>query len=278
MSLLTVSNLSVRDKRTKEFLIKNISFTLDANACLGIVGESGSGKSITSKALLGLTDPWLDVAGTVQFDGVELLTADREALRIIRGKRICMILQDAMTAFDPLCTIGYQIVETLCEHTGASEKEAKLVTLAALEEMDIHEPLAVIKKYPHQLSGGMLQRCMIALALALKPDVIIADEPTTALDSIHQRQVLEQFQKLRQISNTAVIFISHDLGVIQYLAQQVLVMRAGQQVEYGEAGQVLSRPQHPYTRCLVDTRIALTRPFLAAKREVSAVADCERRL
>lgn len=261
MSLLQVKNLTVRDVRNNETLINNVNFELEANSCLGIVGESGSGKSITCKSLLGLTNPWLKASGSVIFDGVNLLTTDKERLRQIRGKQICMILQDAMTAFDPLYTIGYQMTETLCENTGLDKQGAETAAMEALEKMCIHEPDQVIKKYAHQLSGGMLQRSMIALAMALKPDIIIADEPTTALDSINQREVVEEFQRLREITGTAVIFISHDLGVVQNLAQKVLVMGNGEGVEYGSAKEIFHNPQHEYTRYLVDSRIALTKSF-----------------
>ncbi len=264
MSLLGVRNLTVRDVRNNEVLVKNINFDLESNTCLGIVGESGSGKSITCKSLLGLTNPWLEAKGSVNFDGVNLLTAESEILRQIRGKRICMILQDAMTAFDPLYTIGYQMIETLCENKEYNKKSAEAVTMEALDKMCIYEPAQVLKKYAHQLSGGMLQRCMIALAMALKPDIIIADEPTTALDSINQLEVVKEFQRLRQITGMAVIFISHDLGIVQKLAQQVLVMQNGEQVEYGAAQQIFQDPQNDYTRYLVDTRITLTKSFLQA--------------
>ncbi|HWR39861.1 MAG TPA: ABC transporter ATP-binding protein [Patescibacteria group bacterium] len=267
MTLLKVKDLTVRDVRNNEIVVKNINFDLAANTCLGIVGESGSGKSMTCKALLGLTHPWLKVTGQIDFDGKNLLTVSRETLRQIRGQRIGMVLQDAMTAFDPLCTIGDQMIETLCEHTAVNKKAAATAVEEALEKMCIREPIAVCKKYPHQLSGGMLQRCMIALTIALKPDIIIADEPTTALDSINQREVVEEFQRLRELTGTALIFISHDLGIVQSLAHQVLVMRNGERVEYGAAQAVFQNPQHEYTRYLVDTRISLTQSFRDAMQK-----------
>ncbi|MDU4961748.1 MAG: ABC transporter ATP-binding protein [Sporomusaceae bacterium] len=261
MSLLEVRNLTIRDRRSGETLVENVSFELQANTCLGIVGESGSGKSLTCKALIGLGNPWLETAGSVRFDGTELLSMPEPALRRIRARRICMILQDAMTAFDPLCTMGAQMRETLMETMGCSKSQAQAVTLTALAKMCIRQPDKVIGQYPHQLSGGMLQRCMVALALAVKPDIVIADEPTTALDSINQAEVVAEFRRLREITGTAVLFISHDLGVVQKLAQQVLVMKDGRRMEYGAAAQVFSQPRHDYTRYLVDTRIALTQAF-----------------
>lgn len=267
MSLLNVSGLTVRDVQSGELLVNKVAFDLQANTCLGIVGESGSGKSVTCKALIGLLNPWLKAEGNVRFSGISLLDAPEEQLRQIRARRICMILQDAMTAFDPLYTMGDQMVESLCETMAWDKRQAKSVALEALEKMCLREPAGVMKKYPHQLSGGMLQRCMTALALAVKPDIVIADEPTTALDSINQREVVEEFCRLQEITGTAIIFVSHDLGVVEMLAQQVLVMKNGESVEYGEAAQVFSNPQHAYTRYLVDTRIALTKPFRDAMTE-----------
>lgn len=261
MSLLEVKNLSVEDVKTNEEIVSNVSFEVKPNTCLGIVGESGSGKSITVKAILGLTNPWLKVSGSVEFDNIDLLKAKGDTIRKIRGNHICMILQDVMSAFDPLYTIGYQMIETLCENTNVSKKEAERLSVDALEKMCINEPKQVIKKYPHQLSGGMLQRCMIALAMSMKPDIIIADEPTTALDSINQREVIEEFKRLRKITGTAMIFISHDLGVIQYLAQDILVMKNGKCVEYGNANKVFRNPKHEYTKYLIDTRLELTESF-----------------
>lgn len=261
MSLLEVKNLSVENVKTNEEIVSNVSFEVKPNTCLGIVGESGSGKSITVKAILGLTNPWLKVSGSVEFDNIDLLKAKGDTIRKIRGNHICMILQDVMSAFDPLYTIGYQMIETLCENTNVSKKEAERLSVDALEKMCINEPKQVIKKYPHQLSGGMLQRCMIALAMSMKPDIIIADEPTTALDSINQREVIEEFKRLRKITGTAMIFISHDLGVIQYLAQDILVMKNGKCVEYGNANKVFRNPKHEYTKYLIDTRLELTESF-----------------
>lgn len=261
MNLLEVKSLTVTDLRKKEVIVKNLCFTLERNSCLGIVGESGCGKSMASKAIMGLINPSLQVTGTVQFEDMDLIQMKSKQMRKIRGRRICMILQDAMTAFDPLSTIGSQMNETIREKLEVSKKEAENISMIELQRMNIHEPLHVLKKYPHQLSGGMLQRCMIAIAVAMKPDIIIADEPTTALDSINQNEVVNAFQKLRNESGTAVIFISHDLGVVQRLAQTVLVMKDGKQVEYGKAEDVFSQPQHEYTQHLVNTRVQLTKSF-----------------
>lgn len=275
MSLLKVKKLSVKDVKNNEELVSNVSFELNSNICLGIVGESGSGKSMTAKAILGLTNPWLKVTGIIEFDNMDLLKAKEEAIRKIRGNRICMILQDAMSAFDPLYTIGYQMLETLCENMNISKKEAEKISVDALEKMCINEPDQVIKKYPHQLSGGMLQRCMIALAMTMKPDIIIADEPTTALDSINQREVVEEFKRLREITGTAIIFISHDLGVVQHLAQDILVMKDGKCVEYGNANKIFKNPKHEYTKYLIDTRLELTDSFRKAMVLEDEICCCK---
>lgn len=267
LNVLEVKGLSIADDRKKTVLVENVSFTLESNHCLGIVGESGSGKSITTKAMLGLTQPWLKVTGNVYFDGDDLLQLGKKEMRKIRGKRICMILQDAMSAFDPLSTMGSQMIETLCENLDISKNDARILSIAELEKMQIKEPAQVLKKYPHQLSGGMLQRCMIAIAMAVKPDLIIADEPTTALDSITQNEVVKEFERLRSELDTAVIFISHDLGVIQRLAKTVLVMKEGKQVEYGNAIDVFSRPAHEYTRFLIHTREQLSQSFSDVMRK-----------
>jgi nickel transport system ATP-binding protein len=263
MSLLEIKDLKVTDKKTKEKIVKGVSFNLEKNTCLGIVGESGSGKSITAKAILGLISPSLKTEGSAIFDkNINLLNIKKDEIRKIRGQKICMILQDAMSAFNPLYTIGYQMIETLVENKSMSKSEAEKISIEALEKMLINEPKAVIKKYPHQLSGGMLQRCMIAIAISMSPDIIIADEPTTALDSINQREVVEEFKSLRKVTGTSLIFISHDLGVVQHLAENILVMKNGEQVEYGKAKDVFSNPKHEYTKYLINTRLELTKYFI----------------
>jgi nickel transport system ATP-binding protein len=154
------------------------------------------------------------------------------------------------------------MIETLVENKSMSKSEAEKISIEALEKLMINEPKEVIKKYPHQLSGGMLQRCMIAIALSMNPDIIIADEPTTALDSINQREVVEEFKSLRKVTGTSLIFISHDLGVVQHLAENILVMKNGEQVEYGKAKDVFSNPKHEYTKYLINTRLELTKYFI----------------
>ena len=262
--ILELKNIVVEDPRSNEVIVHGSSFVVRKNTCLSIVGESGSGKSMTTKAILGLTNPWLKISGTAKYKGKNLIGLKQSELRKIRGKNICMIPQDAMTSFDPLYTIGYQMIETFVENLGTSKEESKKLAIESLDKMLINNPEEVIKKYPHQLSGGMLQRCMIAIAIAMKPDIIIADEPTTALDSINQREGVEEFKRLRDVTGTSLIFISHDLGVVQSLADDILVMRNGECVEYGTAKKIFENPQHEYTKYLIDTRVSLTESFIKA--------------
>ena len=262
--ILELENVVVKDPRSNEVIVHGSSFVVSKNKCLSIVGESGSGKSMTTKAILGLTNPWLKISGSAKYKGKNLIGLKQSELRKIRGKNICMIPQDAMTSFDPLYTIGYQMIETFVENLGISKEESKKLAIESLDKMLINNPEEVIKKYPHQLSGGMLQRCMIAIAIAMKPDIIIADEPTTALDSINQREVVEEFKRLRDVTGTSLIFISHDLGVVQSLADDILVMKNGECVEYGTAKKIFENPQHDYTKYLIDTRVSLTESFIKA--------------
>ena len=262
--ILELEIVVVKDPRSNEVIVHGSSFVVSKNKCLSIVGESGSGKSMTTKAILGLTNPWLKISGSAKYKGKNLIGLKQSELRKIRGKNICMIPQDAMTSFDPLYTIGYQMIETFVENLGISKEDSKTRAIESLDKMLINHPEEVIKKYPHQLSGGMLQRCMIAIAIAMKPDIIIADEPTTALDSINQREVVEEFKRLRDVTGTSLIFISHDLGVVQSLADDILVMKNGECVEYGTAKKIFENPQHEYTKYLIDTRVSLTESFIKA--------------
>lgn len=259
MSLLKIENLSVVDVRNSEKIIQNVNFSLEPNSCLGIVGESGSGKSMTCRAILNLTHPWLQVKGRILLHGEDINGAN--TMEKVRGKNISMVLQDPMTAFDPIYTIGFQIRETLMEKLRVSKRDAMEMGLDAMVKMGIDDAPNVYEKYPHQLSGGMLQRCMIAISLAMKPDVIIADEPTTALDAINQRDVVDQLEKLQHAAGTAIIFVSHDLGVVQRIAQQVLVMKEGTVVAYGETSQIFREAVDQYTQYLVKNRLALSEPF-----------------
>ncbi|MEK3987071.1 ABC transporter ATP-binding protein [Paenibacillus sp. FSL K6-3166] len=267
MSLLEIKRLSVHEADTDRSLVRELSFTLRKNTCLAIVGESGSGKSLTAKAILGLIPPWLEVTGEVIYNERNLLQEKDSVLRRIRGQKICMILQDAMTAFNPLESIGKQMIETFRENLEVTKREAQIIAETALHRVHLHNPKEVLKKYPHQLSGGMLQRVMISITIMMEPDIIIADEPTTALDSINQRAVAEQFRLLRETMGTSIIFISHDLGVVQYLADDLIVMRNGECVEAGHASEIFSNPQHEFTQFLIRTRINLAAPFQKSMEE-----------
>ena len=264
MNLLTVQNLRITDVRNGECLVKGLNFSMNKGDCLAIVGESGSGKSLTAKAIMGLNNTWLKSEGAIYFGEKNLLQASEKELRRIRGKRISIILQDGMSAFDPSCTIGVHLRETLREHCKLGKKRADEVLIREMESVLLNNPEHILKKYPHQLSGGMLQRMMIALSLALKSDLIIADEPTTALDTITQYEVVEQFSDLRSRSGVSIIFISHDLGVVKKLADYIIVMRNGEKVEEGTVNKIFTEPEHPYTKYLVETRRSLGDVFRAA--------------
>ena len=259
--VLTVRDLRVVQRASGQPLVHGVSFTLAAGACLGIVGESGSGKTLTCRSLMGLLPPTLAGEGRAVFGDIDLVHAPAEQMRQIRGSKIAMVLQQPMTAFDPLYTMGAQFRETLAAHGASSPAQADALAVTMFGRVRLDAPHEILRCYPHELSGGMLQRCMIALALVLEPQLIIADEPTTALDAETQFEVVQRFQELRVQCNTAMIFVSHDLGVVQRLADAVLVMKDGRCVEYGSAETVFNEPQHEYTQYLIRTRLALTRGF-----------------
>lgn len=250
--LLKVDNLSVH--YAAGTLVNNVSFEIDRNTCLGIVGESGSGKSLTCHAVNGLLEEGLSTSGSVSFKGKNLLTLEPKEQRALRGSAITMILQSPMTAFNPLFTIGNQAVETLQVHKGHNRAQALDAMADMLTRMHLKNPKRIFKQYPHELSGGMLQRIMIAFATIMEPDLLIADEPTTAIDYISQREVIEELQTIRDEHDTAIIFISHDLSLISHLADEVLVMEHGHPVEQGPAQKVFTKPEHEHTQYLIDSR------------------------
>ena len=264
--ILEVRNLKVDFIGNKEItpIIKGISFDVKENTCVGVLGESGSGKSMTSKAIMGMLNNNFDVQGIVKFRGKEILHIDEEDKRRIRGKSICMILQNPMTAFNPLFTIGNQAIETLREHTKLSKKEAYNLSIESFEKFNLKNPNEIMKKYPHELSGGMLQRIMIAITIALKPDLIIADEPTTAIDSLNQVEVIQEFKKLRDKFNTSIIFITHDLNVLAQVADEIVVMNNGEIVEKGDKYNVIFSPKEKHTKYLIETRFKLLKKFKEA--------------
>ncbi|MER6011023.1 ABC transporter ATP-binding protein [Streptomyces bluensis] len=247
--------LSVRDLRvqfsTEDGIVKavdGLSFDVERGKTLGIVGESGSGKSVTNLTILGLHSTMTtSIDGEIVLDGKELITAGEKEMEKIRGNKAAMIFQDPLTALSPYYTVGRQIAEPYMKHTGASKKEARQRAIEMLAKVGIPQPQTRVDDYPHQFSGGMRQRAMIAMALVCDPDLLIADEPTTALDVTVQAQILDLLKDLQQEFGSAIIFITHDLGVISDMADDLLVMYSGRAVERGTVREVLRNPQHPYT-------------------------------
>lgn len=273
-AILKVENLNVtlHHRRASKKLVKNVSFEVRPGECLGILGESGSGKSMTVKSVLGLLDKNFQVSGNAIFDGQDLLKESKEELRRLRGSRITMVLQNPMTCFDPLYRIGNQMAETFATHTSWNAQEIRTRSLEILEQMRIRNGEEVLEKYPHQLSGGMLQRIMIGIAMSLQPELLIADEPTTAIDAITQYEILEEFIRIKKQKNTAMLFITHDLGAISRVADRILVMNSGHVVDSGSFDHILKHADDPYTRMLVEKRSAVMhryRQILHGKEESS---------
>jgi len=256
-TLLDVRNLKTCFSIESEEIavVDSVSFTVEAGETLGIVGESGSGKSVTALSILRLvpSPPGRIKEGEILFEGEDLLLKSEEEMRRVRGNRISMIFQEPMTSLNPVHTIGGQISEALMLHQGLSKKEALEKSKEMLNLCKVSLPHKRIRQYPHELSGGMRQRVMIAMALACNPRLLIADEPTTALDVTVQAQILELIVALQRETGSAVLFITHDLGVISEVADHVAVMYCGRIVEYGQTGDVLSSPLHPYTRGLLNS-------------------------
>jgi ABC-type dipeptide/oligopeptide/nickel transport system ATPase component len=251
--LLQVEHLNVTfSTQTGEVAaVRDVSFTIPESGTLGLVGESGSGKSATSLAIMRLLPPQASTRGKIVFAGEDLLSLPDQAIRGIRGARISMIFQEPMTALNPVMRVGDQVAEAVLAHHRVTKAEAWQRTIAALREVAIPEPDRRARDYPHQLSGGQRQRVMIAMALVNHPQLLIADEPTTALDVTIQAQILELLAQLRERHQLAVLFISHDLGVVSRVADQVAVMYAGQIVEMGPVASIFSSAMHTYTRGLI---------------------------
>jgi peptide/nickel transport system ATP-binding protein len=247
--------LEVRDLRvhfpTDDGLVRavdGLSFSLERGKTLGIVGESGSGKSVTSLSIMGLhARGSANVSGQVLLDGDDLVAADADHVRSLRGKRMSMIFQDPLSAMHPYYTVGNQIIEAYRIHNDVSKSVARKHAIDMLDKVGIPQAASRVDDYPHQFSGGMRQRAMIAMALSCDPELLIADEPTTALDVTVQAQILDLIRELQQEFNSAVIIITHDLGIVAELADDILVMYAGRSVEYATAREVFRSPQHPYT-------------------------------
>ena len=244
-------------RRQKKRIVDHVEFEVDPGECLGILGESGSGKSMSLKAVLGLLDKNFQVSGQAVFDDKNLIGAPGEELRKLRGNQIGMVLQNPMTCFDPLYRIGSQMAETFAMHTDWNGEKIRSISLEVLDQMRIHDGAEVLEKYPHQLSGGMLQRIMIGIAMALSPELLIADEPTTAIDAITQYEILEEFERIKREKKTAMIFITHDLGAISKVADRIMVMNSGRIVDQGDFHHILHHAKDPYTRLLVEKRMAV---------------------
>ncbi|MEU7893969.1 ABC transporter ATP-binding protein [Nonomuraea sp. NPDC049152] len=232
--------------------VENVGFSLDKGHTLGIVGESGSGKSVTSLAIMGLHRE-AQVSGEILFDGQQLVGAPQETLRRLRGRRMAMIFQDPLSSLHPHYTVGEQIAEAYRLHFGASRRAARIRAVEMLAEVGIASPKDRVGDYPHQFSGGMRQRVMIAMALACEPDLLIADEPTTALDVTVQAQILELIKKIQDDRGLAVVLITHDLGVVARVTDEVLVMYGGRVAEQASADEIFDSSRHPYTRGLLDS-------------------------
>ena len=255
MSLLSVRDLVVKFAMRHQTLtaLDHISFELAQGERLGIVGESGAGKSITGFAILNLlSQPGFIAGGKIMFDGKDMASLSAEEMRLIRGDRIAMIFQDPMVTLNPVLTIGTQMVETLQAHRKISRRDAEKIAIVKLREVYIPAPEERLGQYPHELSGGMRQRIIIAIALLLDPQLIIADEPTTALDVTIQADIMELLLELCTNNKVSLILITHDLGVVSQMTERCLVMYAGKIIESGKTREIVNDPQHPYTQGLIN--------------------------
>ncbi|MGH1490673.1 MAG: ABC transporter ATP-binding protein [Acidimicrobiales bacterium] len=255
--LLAVDDLQV-EFRIEDGTVKavnGLSYSVDQGETLAILGESGSGKSVGAQAVMGLIDspPGYITGGSIRFRGTELLTLEEEDRRAIRGEKIAMIFQDALSSLNPVFSVGWQIGEMFRRHRGMSKKEAKAEAIKAMDRVKIPDAAQRVSAYPHEFSGGMRQRIMIAMALALDPDVLIADEPTTALDVTVQAQVMDLLKDLQAENGMGLILITHDLGVVADVADRLVVMYAGRGVEKGAMKDVFGHPLHPYTEGLMNS-------------------------
>ena len=251
--LLEVTNLSVSFKTDDGIVqaVDNVNFSVSENETLGIVGESGSGKSVTSMAILGLLPGTATITGSVKFRGRELVGLSKNEMRKIRGENVAMVFQDALAALNPVLKVGAQIVEAIAVHHKLPPADMKQRAIELLDLVGIPNPAQRVDQYPHEFSGGMRQRAMIAMSIANEPDVLIADEPTTALDVTIQAQVLEVLERIQDRTRSSIILITHDLGVVAGTADRVLVMYAGRPVELATVDQTFYEPRHPYTRGLL---------------------------
>ncbi len=255
MSLLDVRDLSIFFKTAQSPInvVSNLNFLIKEAQVFGLVGESGCGKSLTSLAIMGLLPDNAYARGSIMFKGKDLLTMEEEALRRLRGKELSMIFQEPMTSLNPVLTVGYQIAEALTTHMGLSKKTALERSVELLRTVKIPSPEIRVKEYPHQMSGGMRQRVMIAIAIACNPSLLIADEPTTALDVTIEAQILELLRGIRDERKMAILLITHDIGVIAENADVTAIMYAGRILEFSSVSRVLETPRHPYTMGLLES-------------------------
>lgn len=272
---LLVKNLKVSFSTSKKELIavRGISYQLNQGEILALVGESGCGKTVSALSILRLIQepPGKIVSGEILFAGKDLLKLKKNELQGLRGKDIAMIFQDPMTSLNPVLTIGEQIIETLLRHTSLSRKKAREKSFRLLEQVEIPSPLQKLDQYPHQLSGGMRQRAMIAIALSCSPRILIADEPTTALDVLIQAQILSLLKKIKNDTQMSILLITHDLAVVAEVAERVMVMYAGEIVESGSVNDLFRSPLHPYTIGLIESIPTLesTQQKLSKLKEIS---------
>jgi peptide/nickel transport system ATP-binding protein len=255
--MLSVTNLAIQFKTTDGLFdaVKGISFQLAKGETIGIVGESGSGKSVTSLSLMRLLDKSSSVvSGKVMLDDIDMFGISEEEMRAVRGNRIAMIFQEPMTSLNPVLTCGYQVTEAIQLHLGLTAAEAKAQAIKLFKEVQLPRPEAIFDSYPHQVSGGQKQRVMIAMALSCDPEILIADEPTTALDVTVQKTIIDLLKKLKGERGMSLVFISHDLGVVHEIADRVLVMYKGEIIEQEKAAKLFAHPQHPYTKGLLACR------------------------
>jgi microcin C transport system ATP-binding protein len=256
MSLLEVKDLSItfRQDGRETLAVRGVSFSVDRGETVALVGESGSGKSVTALSTVSLLPGSARVSGSVTYDGKEMVGATERDLRAVRGNDISFIFQEPMTSLNPLHTLEKQIKESLALHQGLVDEAARTRVIELLDMVGIRDPESRLKSYPHQLSGGQRQRVMIAMALANKPDILIADEPTTALDVTIQAQILELLAKIQKEEGMGLLFITHDLTIVERFADKVCVMKDGEVVEAGKTGEIFGNPQHPYTQKLLGAR------------------------
>ena len=250
--MLEVKDLHVKFHSRDREAVGGVSFTIQDGEILGLVGESGSGKSVTAMSIAGLLPrKQCDYSGEILLDGTDLLHADRALLRKVQGRDVGVVFQEPMSSMDPLMKVGRQVEEVLRLHSDAPPQERRRMALEVLAAVELPDPEGVYDKYPHELSGGMLQRAMIAAAIIIRPKLLLLDEPTTALDVTIQAQILELLKKLNRESGISMLFISHNLNVVRKLCTRVAVMQRGLLVEEGETGQVFYHPRHPYTQRLI---------------------------